>query len=158
MKRISSKGKCKCQKCNSVEEIYPETKQKMIRPELHIKKAVAVSILLFLMDNALAYVTVKAIRILNILNFASWESLYAILVAFFLIGTLILFAKRIVIFTIRIYQKFAPFDIRSSCLFVPNCSEYMILAIQKYGLIKGIKKGVNRYKRCRVPNGGIDYP
>jgi putative component of membrane protein insertase Oxa1/YidC/SpoIIIJ protein YidD len=34
----------------------------------------------------------------------------------------------------------------------------MILAIQKYGLIKGIKKGVRRIKRCHYPNGGIDYP
>jgi putative component of membrane protein insertase Oxa1/YidC/SpoIIIJ protein YidD len=34
----------------------------------------------------------------------------------------------------------------------------MIIAIEKYGVIKGSKMGVNRIKRCRPPNGGIDYP
>ena len=66
--------------------------------------------------------------------------------------------KSIVIFVIRIYQKYAPYQIRSVCLFEPNCSEYMILAIEKYGLIKGVIMGIKRFKRCCYPNGGVDYP
>lgn len=46
----------------------------------------------------------------------------------------------------------------NSCLFIPSCSNYMILAIEKYGLIKGITKGVKRILRCVPPNGGVDYP
>jgi putative component of membrane protein insertase Oxa1/YidC/SpoIIIJ protein YidD len=34
----------------------------------------------------------------------------------------------------------------------------MILAIKKYGIIKGIYKGIKRLLRCHSPNGGIDYP
>jgi uncharacterized protein len=34
----------------------------------------------------------------------------------------------------------------------------MILAIVKYGTIKGVYLGLKRLLRCRVPNGGIDYP
>jgi putative membrane protein insertion efficiency factor len=59
---------------------------------------------------------------------------------------------------IRFYQKMAPKALRESCRFVPSCSEYMILAIEKYGCLKGIYKGFNRLLRCKVPNGGIDYP
>ena len=32
------------------------------------------------------------------------------------------------------------------------------MPINKYGLIKGMKKGLNRLKRCIEPNGGYDYP
>ena len=158
MKRISKKAKCKCGQCNSNEEIYPETKQKMIRPDLNIKRVVAFSILMLLMNIAFTYGTLKVLSIIDISIPLSFGLQFFILFVLFLIGTLMLFAKRIVIFIIRLYQKYAPYDIRSNCLFVPNCSEYMILAIQKYGLLRGIKKGIHRYKRCHAPNGGVDYP
>jgi putative component of membrane protein insertase Oxa1/YidC/SpoIIIJ protein YidD len=34
----------------------------------------------------------------------------------------------------------------------------MIKAIEKYGLIGGITRGLKRIYRCREPNGGIDIP
>ena len=34
-------------------------------------------------------------------------------------------------------------------LYFPTCPEYTILAIQKYGVIKGVIKGVERIRRCR---------
>jgi putative component of membrane protein insertase Oxa1/YidC/SpoIIIJ protein YidD len=34
----------------------------------------------------------------------------------------------------------------------------MILAIEKYGVVKGVIKGIRRILRCNYPNGGIDYP
>ena len=66
--------------------------------------------------------------------------------------------KRILIKLIRFYQKKVPKSIHEACLFTPTCSEYMILAIQKYGSIKGVYKGIKRIFRCKLPNGGIDYP
>lgn len=66
--------------------------------------------------------------------------------------------KRLLIKSIRFYQKTAPTKVRQSCRFEPSCSEYMIAAVNKYGLIKGIAKGNNRLKRCKIPNGGVDYP
>ena len=59
---------------------------------------------------------------------------------------------------IRIYQKTAPMRIRNSCRFEPSCSEYMIMSVDKYGLKKGVINGINRLKRCKPPNGGIDNP
>ena len=67
-------------------------------------------------------------------------------------------AKKIIIHLIMIYQRYAPTSIREKCRFEPSCSEYMLLAIEKYGLIKGVKKGINRLKRCNINNGGYDYP
>jgi uncharacterized protein len=46
-----------------------------------------------------------------------------------------------------------------SCRFEPNCSEYMILAVRKYGPICGACKGVRRVLRCHPWNpGGYDPP
>ena len=59
---------------------------------------------------------------------------------------------------ILLYQKVAPKKLRQSCRFRPSCSNYMIFAIHKYGVIKGIGKGLNRIYRCKYPNGGYDFP
>jgi len=66
--------------------------------------------------------------------------------------------KRIIVSLIVLYQKLAPKKLRESCRFEPTCSNYMILAIEKNGIIKGIAFGLRRLFRCRYPNGGIDYP
>ena len=67
-------------------------------------------------------------------------------------------AKKTVIWLILLYQKYAPERIRKSCVFEPTCSNYMLQAIEKYGLFKGIIKGIKRLLRCHQPNGGVDNP
>ena len=62
------------------------------------------------------------------------------------------------VFLILLYQKMAPKKLRDSCRFEPSCSNYMIIAINKYGVIKGINLGLKRLFRCHIPNGGYDYP
>lgn len=66
--------------------------------------------------------------------------------------------KKIVIKLIVFYQNRAPPHIRESCLHTPTCSNYMILAIEKHGALVGLAVGIKRIVRCRLPNGGIDYP
>ena len=70
----------------------------------------------------------------------------------------ILRAKAAAICLVKIYQRYAPAGIRNKCRFEPSCSEYMILSIEKYGLIKGLSKGTNRLRRCNVDHGGYDMP
>ena len=66
--------------------------------------------------------------------------------------------KRILICLVRIYQRYTPDSIRNKCRFEPSCSEYMILSLKKYGVIKGLAKGVRRLTRCNINGGGFDYP
>ena len=75
-------------------------------------------------------------------------------------GCLFLFTqiRNILLLLIFLYQKYAPAFVRSACLFTPSCSEYMRLSILKYGVWKGVGKGLNRLRRCHLPNGGIDEP
>lgn len=66
--------------------------------------------------------------------------------------------KRITICLIKIYQRYTPASIRNKCRFEPSCSEYMLLVIEKYGLMKGLQKGISRLKRCNINGGGFDFP
>jgi putative membrane protein insertion efficiency factor len=75
------------------------------------------------------------------------------------------YLEKLVIFLIRFYQKTLSFDHgilkifypNGYCRFKPTCSEYMIQAIKKYGLIKGGFVGIKRIIRCNPWNkGGYD--
>ena len=66
--------------------------------------------------------------------------------------------RGVVIWCIRVYQRYAPEEMRLSCVFEPSCSEYMILSMNKYGVFLGGIKGIKRLRRCHLPNGGEDYP
>lgn len=59
---------------------------------------------------------------------------------------------------ILLYQYLAPQKIRDACRFEPSCSNYAILALRKYGFLRGWQMAINRLKRCKYPNGGDDYP
>lgn len=76
----------------------------------------------------------------------------------FVIAVATLHLKRIIIWIVKCYQRFAPLRIRSMCRYEPSCSEYMIQAVEKYGAMKGIKMGIKRLHRCAHLGGGYDYP
>jgi putative component of membrane protein insertase Oxa1/YidC/SpoIIIJ protein YidD len=49
--------------------------------------------------------------------------------------------------------------VRRKCILKPTCSEYIILAIEKYGVFRGVKKGVYRLLyTCRMRDYRIDEP
>lgn len=144
---------------SEMEEVYPETGLKLIRPKLNIKKVLCCILLALICDIIFSVLSSKLLFSIEKVQLVLTETALFFLSFFlFLFIVILTFRKTIFIFIIRVYQKYAPYQIRSTCLYVPNCSEYMILAIQKYGLIKGVKKGIKRYKRCEPPHGGIDYP
>lgn len=66
--------------------------------------------------------------------------------------------SRWIVRVIRWYQRKAPEKLRNSCRFQPSCSNYTIIALEKYGTVIGTVKGISRLLRCRAPYGGIDVP
>ena len=66
--------------------------------------------------------------------------------------------QKVIAYLVKKYQKNASFALRASCRFSPSCSGYMLLAVDKYGPIRGTMKGLQRLFRCRPPYGGIDIP
>lgn len=86
------------------------------------------------------------------------ETTTFLIAAVILLAYIFLTTKRMFINVIKLYQRYAPDSLRNKCRFEPSCSEYMILAIEKYGLIKGIQKGIERLNRCNIDGGGFDFP
>lgn len=65
--------------------------------------------------------------------------------------------KYILIFFIRIYQKFISPLLPKSCRFYPTCSQYFIEALKKYGFFKGSYLGIRRILKCHpFHDGGYD--
>jgi uncharacterized protein len=69
------------------------------------------------------------------------------------------FIRKFFIGLIRFYQRGISPLIGPKCRFTPTCSQYMIEAIEKYGAMKGIAKGIWRICRCQpFCKGGYDPP
>ncbi|WP_164730792.1 membrane protein insertion efficiency factor YidD [Acetobacterium bakii] len=65
--------------------------------------------------------------------------------------------KKSLVLLIRGYQKFISPFLGNNCRFSPTCSEYFILAVEKYGVFKGIYLGTKRIVKCHPFNpGGYD--
>jgi putative membrane protein insertion efficiency factor len=67
--------------------------------------------------------------------------------------------SRAIIAFVRLYQlTLSPF-IGRQCRFQPTCSHYMIGAVEKYGAVRGVLKGLWRILRCNpFCRGGYDPP
>ena len=60
---------------------------------------------------------------------------------------------------IECYQHYAKKEIRRRCLCVPSCSEYAILCLKKYELIKAVLKIRKRlFVTCKGDDYKIDLP
>jgi len=69
----------------------------------------------------------------------------------------IFFMKQLLLALIKLYQSVISPLLPPSCRFIPTCSEYSYLAIEKYGAIKGIALTIWRIARCNPFNkGGYD--
>lgn len=67
--------------------------------------------------------------------------------------------KYFVFKSVRFYQKFISLTLGLNCRFFPSCSDYLYRAIEKYGLTKGLWRGMKRILRCHPWHvGGIDLP
>ena len=68
--------------------------------------------------------------------------------------------KALAISAIRFYQRHLRHRHNRQCIYTPTCSEYGILAYEKYGFIKGSRVTYLRIKRCNgaLYQGGRDDP
>jgi putative membrane protein insertion efficiency factor len=65
--------------------------------------------------------------------------------------------REIVIKPIRLYRRFVSPMLPSSCRYWPTCSQYMLQAIQRHGVLKGGLMGAWRILRCNPwSKGGVD--
>lgn len=64
--------------------------------------------------------------------------------------------KKLLIYLINLYQRM-PLHTHYSCRFIPSCSEYTKISIERFGVVKGTILGIRRILKCH-PGGksGID--
>jgi putative component of membrane protein insertase Oxa1/YidC/SpoIIIJ protein YidD len=127
-------------------------KRKIIRSNMNISKAccftVAFMCIILLFSGSINTLFDIADKTNKLISF----------ITCFVLGILICM-KKIIIGVVELYQHYAPEHIRRKCLLKPTCSEYMILAIEKYGVIRGVYKGMYRLLvKCRGTIYSVDYP
>jgi len=68
--------------------------------------------------------------------------------------------KEFFISLIKKYQKKISPVIKPACRFKPTCSEYAILALQKYNLLLALLKIIIRLFKCSpfTKRGTVDFP
>lgn len=65
--------------------------------------------------------------------------------------------RRLAIALIRLYQVMAPPFVRSGCRHHPTCSEYAREAIERHGVIRGVRLAAGRLARCHpLGSAGFD--
>lgn len=136
------------------QEYEQDRLQKLARPNTSPIKGILV-----LLCVLIAYIVVLLVS--NKLADCCNVPIRAVSIVVLTIAALMLFlikSKPIIIYCVKLYQRYAPNRLRLSCVFEPSCSEYMIAVVEKYGTVKGISKGIHRLLRCHPPNGGKDNP
>lgn len=144
-------------------------KRPLVRPDTSCKKVI-ICVIIFLLANIgisiLLYFWIRWLGIFCILpkafrNFyENQHFLFVILLILFqfILGGMIA-AKPAIIGVVRLYQRYAPEHIRRKCLFKPTCSEYTIMVVKKYGVIRGLYKAYVRvFKKCKGGVYRIDEP
>ena len=65
--------------------------------------------------------------------------------------------KRLLVLMIKTYQCLSRALLLRNCRFYPSCSQYAIEAIERYGVIPGLKMAMARILRCSpATDGGYD--
>jgi putative membrane protein insertion efficiency factor len=65
--------------------------------------------------------------------------------------------RKVVIAALSFYKRFLSPFVPAACRYRPTCSEYMLEAVEKYGVRRGVWMGTLRLLRCHpFHQGGFD--
>lgn len=132
---------------------------KLYRPEINFFKALVVAIGTIVGTFGISFLLTLLFRNVGLFGLENKSQLQTFFHIYFAaqIFVFVVTFRYIMIWLIRVYQRYAKSETRLRCCYTPSCSEYAILAFKKYGAIIGGIKTVKRLLRCGPP-GGIDYP
>ena len=66
--------------------------------------------------------------------------------------------KKMMVKSIRIYQKYISPMKGTKCPYIPSCSQYGLEAVEKYGALKGGAMAAWRILRCNPFSSGVYDP
>ena len=65
--------------------------------------------------------------------------------------------KTVFLALIRFYQKYISSCTPPCCRFIPTCSEYALIAVERFGVLRGGRLAIWRILRCNpFSKGGYD--
>ncbi len=65
--------------------------------------------------------------------------------------------KAMILFLLRAYKKIISPMLPQACRFYPTCSDYTYIAVQRWGVVRGLYLGLRRILKCHPFHpGGID--
>ena len=131
--------------------VYEGEMRKIVRPVIQ-KRMIFLSVVIRLLITGLfSFVASLGLSIVfgQLSTQLYWPGIFAVcaLVSYFFLFLVSL--RKILIFFVLVYQLKASDEVRMRCVFIPSCSDYMIISLKKYGVILGIVKGIKRLRRCR---------
>lgn len=125
----------------------------LYRPNITYCKTAVVAILICVISVCFSILLFKC---LSLLGFFLLKKIYY---PVFFILELTVFSRFIAITAIRLYQHYAPEEVRRRCLLKPTCSEYAIIVLKRYGTLIGLIKIWKRLNiKCRGNVYYIDEP
>jgi len=62
--------------------------------------------------------------------------------------------RRVVLALLHLYKRIISPVLPPMCRFEPTCSAYMMQAVEKYGVVRGVWLGLRRLGRCHPFNPG----
>jgi len=127
--------------------------RELVRPKTNFVTALKYLLIIEILIIALSYCFV------NILHWFGISLSYSIVYSITSVGIICASLKKISILLIELYQHYASGQTRRKCTLKPSCSEYSIMALKKYGILKALYKSYNRlFKICKGNVYRIDYP
>ena len=65
--------------------------------------------------------------------------------------------RQAAVYLIKFYRNYLSIYKLNTCKFYPSCSEYAQEAVEKYGLLRGLRLSASRLFRCNwFSEGGVD--
>ena len=65
--------------------------------------------------------------------------------------------RELVMHSLRFYKRWISPMLPSACRYEPTCSVYMLEAVERYGVLRGVGMGLRRIGRCHpFHEGGFD--
>ena len=135
-----------CHTEHSEAEIFRYVHEReLIRPRFSIPKLAAWMVVTVVV----AFLSSSVLNLYNVARPYLWGT----------VAALFLMVRRLVIATVQVYQRYSPEDVRRSCMLMPTCSEYCILAVRKYGALIGCTMTLYRLLfKCRGQIYREDWP
>ena len=62
--------------------------------------------------------------------------------------------RELVTAALRFYKRWISPMLPSACRYSPTCSEYMMQAVERYGVMRGVGMGMRRLLRCHPFHAG----